>query len=87
MEIGHNDKEVIKIPGRKGTYAEAEKIHDKYAARPGGVKDLTLSQFATSYTKCNKKPKNIEFNQFDVTEEKGIIIDHLTEEPLPRYIR
>ena len=66
---------------------ETEKIHDKYAARPDGVKYLTLSQFATSYAKTSKKPEDIKFNEFGVTEERGQIIDHLTEEPLPRYIR
>ena len=87
METTDDTKDVIRIPGRKGIYQETEKIHDKYANRPDGIKDLTLSQFATSYSKCNKKPKNIKFNESDVTEERGDILDHLTEEPLPKYLR
>ena len=87
VEVAHHEKDVFKISGRKGFFKETEKIHDKYAARPDGVKYLTLSQFATSYAKTSKKPEDIKFNEFGVTEERGQIIDHLTEEPLPRYIR
>ena len=87
LKFRDNGQELIKIPGRKGTYVETERIHDKYAARPEGVNSLTLSQFATSYAKCKKKPNNIKFDESGVTEEKGNIIDHLTDEPLPRYIR
>ena len=47
-------------------------IFDKYEARPEGVENLTLSQFATSYTRCTKTPEN-----------KGLI---LTKGPGTTYI-
>ena len=46
-----------------------------------------MSQFATSYTKCKKIPENLEFNPKNVTDETGFIIDHITEDPLPKFIR
>ena len=66
---------------------ETETICDKYDARPEGVEKLTLSQFATSYTKCKKIPKDLTFNEKNVTNETGYIIDHITEENLPSFIK
>ena len=84
---GKDDQNLFQIPGREGMYKEAEKVHDKYACRPEGIEELTLSQFATSYKKCRKEPKNLQFNDFGVTEEKGNIIDHITEQYLPQHIK
>ena len=67
----------IKVQERQGMYLKTASVNDKYAARPKGINDLTLSQFATSYTKCKKKPK-VTFNKDGVTDKTGNIIDHLT---------
>ena len=81
------ENNLFTVPGRKGLYMLTEKIQDKYAARPDGVEELTLSQFATSYSRCKRKPKTVEFNEKGVTEKKGNIIDHLTEQHLPQHIK
>ena len=47
---------------------------------------MTLSQFATSYSKCKTRPKDISFNEEGCTEECGNIIDHLTGKRLPKFI-
>jgi hypothetical protein len=52
------ENNLFTVPGRKGLYSMTEKIQDKYAARPEGVEELTLSQFATSYSRCKKSAKN-----------------------------
>ena len=59
---------------------------DRYAARPKKLGELTLSQFATSYTQCKKLPERYEFVE-NVTKERGVIIDHLTKECLPLYMK
>ena len=64
------NERLIQISGRKGVYLETERIMDKYASRPDGVENLTLSQFATSYAKCRKKPKKIYFNASGVQMRK-----------------
>ena len=87
QENESSSSKVFRVPGREGMFMETESVHDKYASRPVGVKNLTLSQFATSYTKCKKKPKNVKFNQSNVTDETGFIIDHLTEQCLPQHIK
>ena len=56
-EGGH----LIKIQGREGVYMEVISIHERYAARPKVVEDLSLAQFATCYTRCTRKPKFVEF--------------------------
>lgn len=81
------EKKLFEIEGRKGLYMESETISDKYDARPKGIETLTLSQFATSYTKCNIIPKDLCFNEKNVSEKTGYIIDHITEEPLPSFIK
>ena len=60
-------------------------IHENYAARPIGIENLTLSQFATSYRKC-KGQKNVKLNGLGVTEETGYILNHITGCPLPKGI-
>ena len=77
----------FRVIGREGKFSNTTSVHDKYAARPKGVNDLTLSQFATSYTKCGKKPKKVKFNKDDVSDEKGCIFDHLTGLALPKHIK
>ena len=57
-----DEKRMFEIEGRKGLYIETETLCDKYDARPDGVEMLTLSQFATSYTKCAKPPKGLNFS-------------------------
>ena len=52
------ENNLFTVPGRKGLYKKTEKIQDKYSARPNGVEKLTLSQFATSYSRCKKSAKN-----------------------------
>ena len=85
---GNDDEEkLFRVPGKKGLYKEAESICKKYAARPKGIENLTLSQFATSYTKRYKKPKNCNFNAENVSDEKGFITNHITDVQLPRYVR
>ena len=46
-----------------------------------------MSQFCTSCTKCKKTPKNITFDQLDVTDDKGSISDHISGEWLPLHIK
>ena len=87
IELDTNQETLIRVSGRQGLFMETKTMNEKYNARPEGVETITLSQFATSYTKCQKKPKNITFNSKGVTDETGFIIDHITEEPLPRYIK
>ena len=85
-----NDKietNMFTVPGREGLFMMTEKIHDKYAARPDGVETLVLSQFATCYTKCQRRPKTVQFNELGVTEKTGNIKNHLTDEPLPLHIK
>ena len=82
-----NEEKFVTVPGRQGTYTLTESIHDKYETRPKGVENLTLSQFATCYTKCNKKPKNTTFNDLDVSDKKGLIRDHLSNQYLPQHIK
>ena len=77
----------IKVEGVKGRFLMVKSINDKYGIRPKGVESITLSQFATSYSKCRTKPKDITFNEEGCTDECGIIIDHLTEKSLPKYIK
>ena len=86
-EKSPEERDVFEIEGRNGLFTEIEMIFDKYMARPEGVENLTLSQFATSYTRCTKKPKNLAFNDKNVTNETGSIIDHITEEHLPCFIQ
>ena len=62
----------------------SESIHDKYTNRPIGVEKLTLSQFATCYTKCKKKPKYVTLNDLDVSK---IFFDHITNQFLPQHIK
>ena len=81
------EERYIKVQGRDGMYQKTSSMNDKYDARPKGVKDLTLSQFATSYTKCAKRPKHVEFNENGVTNETGHIECHFSEKKLPLYIR
>ena len=50
-KIDQQHSELYKVAGRQGLFQQSTSIHEKYAARPEGVNDLTLSQFATSYTK------------------------------------
>ena len=40
-----DEETLIKVEGRKGVYREKVSTNDKYAARPKGVENLTLSQF------------------------------------------
>ena len=80
------EEETIKVEGVKGRFLEVKSINDKYGARPKGIERITLSQFATSYSKCIKKPMNVSFNEDGCTEECGNIIDHLRGERLPKYI-
>ena len=81
------EKKLFEIEGRKGLYMESETISDKYDARPKGIETLTLSQFATSYTKCNIIPKDLCFIEENVSEKTGYIIDLITEELLPSLIK
>ena len=62
-------------------------INDKYALRSEGIEKLTLSQFATSYSKCANRPKKVIFNNDGGSDEKGDIIDHSTEDLLPKHIK
>ena len=78
---------MISIHGREGDYLEVASVNDIYDARPIAVNDLTLSQFATSYKKCPIKPKRLRLETNGASEETGYIIDHITGEPLPRYIQ
>ena len=64
-----NENKFITVPGREGNFMMSESIHDKYTNRPIGVEKLTLSQFATCYTKCKKKPKDVTLNDLDVSEK------------------
>ena len=86
LSVKDEDK-LFQVEGREGLYKETETLWDKYDARPEAVENLTLSQFATSYTKCKKLPKGLQFNQKNVTNETGNIVDHITQENLPRFIR
>ena len=77
----------IKVEGVKGRFLMVKSVNDKYGMRPTGIEQLTLSQFATSYTKCRTRPKNVTFTEEGCTEECGSILDHLTEKNLPKYIK
>ena len=68
--------QTFKVHGREGLYAEATSIHDKYAARPKAVENLTLAQFATHYALCSKKPKKLVLKN-GVSEEFGDHQDYL----------
>ena len=87
LDIDDKENEMITVPGRQGMYTMAESIHDKYNTRPIGVEDLTLSQFATCYTKCTKEPKTVSFNDFDVSDKREYIIDYMSNQNLPQYIK
>ena len=50
------------------------------------MEKITLSQFATSYRKCEKLPEKYTLID-NVTNETGCIKDHLTEDPLPLFIK
>ena len=82
-----DEEKLFEVEGREGLYKETETLWDKYDARPEAVENLTLSQFATSYTKCKKLPKGLQFNQKNVTNETGNIVDHITQENLPCFIK
>ena len=81
------EERYIKVQGRDGMYLKTSSMNDKYDARPEGVEELTLSQFATSYTKCAKRPKHVEFNEHGITKETGLIKEYLSNKELPLYIR
>ena len=51
------EEDVIRVEGVKGKFVQALSMNDKYDQRPDDIESITLSQFATSYTKCPKRPK------------------------------
>ena len=85
-EFNQQEDEPFRISGRQGLFTKTISMHQKYASRPIGVENLTLSQFATSYTKCQKLPERYVFHG-NVTKELGNIVDHLTDNRLPLYIK
>ena len=70
------DGRTFKVHGREGLYMETTSVHDKYVARPKAVERLTLAQFATHYTKCQKKPKKLILKN-GISEETGDYHDYL----------
>ena len=81
------EEKFVTVPGRQGLYTLTKSIHDKYDMRPKGVEELTLSQFATSYSKCEKKPKDVTFNNLGVSDKKGLIANYLSNQDLPQHIK
>ena len=76
--VSNNEGNLLfKVAGRQGFFTKTTSVHQKYANRPKGVENLTLSQFATSYSLCSTKPKNVILNSEDVTDEKGNIFDQI----------
>ena len=86
LDTTETEKQMFKVQGREGLYSQTKSIHDKYAARPDAVEEITLSQFATSYTKCSKLPKKYKLIN-NASMETGYISNHLTGISLPLYIR
>ena len=60
-EENENDEEnmphnrYVEIPGKEGKYVENISWHEKYAARPPGLKEMCLAQFATAFDTMPKK--------------------------------
>ena len=77
--------DLIKVEGVRGRFMQVRSMNDKYGERPDKLETITLSQFATSYSKCQKRPKDISLTE-GCSKECGNIIDHLTGKRLPLYI-
>ena len=60
-EENENDEEnmphnrYVEIPGKEGKYVENISWHEKYAARPPGLKEMCLAQFATAFDTMPKR--------------------------------
>ena len=79
------ENDLIEVEGVKGRFRQVKSMNDIYGERPEKIETITLSQFATSYRKCQKKPKNLILNN-GCSNEEGNIIEHVSEKRLPLYI-
>ena len=81
----------LKIPGLEGTFEEKLSIHEKYAARPNALEDMTLAQFCTHFDYLRSDSTNkIKFDEdgcyYNATNQY-IINWKVTQKELPRYIK
>ena len=79
------EDDLIEVEGVKGRFRQVKSMNDIYGERPEKIETITLSQFATSYRKCQKKPKHLILNK-GFSDEEGNIIEHVSEKRLPLYI-
>ena len=76
----------VKLAGKDGYYKQTVSVHDRYAARPGGLERICLAQFATSYVPMGKLPKKANIDEDGCSKNLSSQKVFNSDIYLPKYI-